>query len=73
MDEEEGVLQFTEWRGLVTLGWIHTRPSQSCFMSSVDLHTQAHLQRMLPPSPSRSFFLNVPSALRSTLKYYPSV
>ncbi|KAJ7107507.1 hypothetical protein C8R44DRAFT_834252 [Mycena epipterygia] len=50
MEEEEGVLHFTEERGLVTLGWIHTHPSQSCFMSSVDLHTHASFQRMLPES-----------------------
>ncbi|KAK7045217.1 MPN domain-containing protein [Favolaschia claudopus] len=50
MDEEEGVLEFTERRGLITLGWIHTHPSQSCFMSSVDLHTHASFQCMLPES-----------------------
>ncbi|KAF7335557.1 MPN domain-containing protein [Mycena venus] len=50
MDEEESVLGFTEERGLITLGWIHTHPSQSCFMSSVDLHTHASFQCMLPES-----------------------
>ncbi|KAF7323792.1 MPN domain-containing protein [Mycena kentingensis (nom. inval.)] len=50
MDEEEAVLAFTEARGLITLGWIHTHPSQSCFMSSVDLHTHASFQCMLPES-----------------------
>ncbi|KAF6745470.1 Mov34-domain-containing protein [Ephemerocybe angulata] len=50
MDEEELVLQFTEERGLITLGWIHTHPSQSCFMSSVDLHTHSGFQCMLPES-----------------------
>ncbi|KAJ7483838.1 Mov34-domain-containing protein [Mycena galericulata] len=50
MDDEEGVLGFTEERGLITIGWIHTHPSQSCFMSSVDLHTHASFQRMLPES-----------------------
>ncbi|KAJ6501335.1 hypothetical protein DFH09DRAFT_1202673, partial [Mycena vulgaris] len=50
MDEEKGVLEFTEERGLITLGWIHTHPTQSCFMSSVDLHTLASFQRMLPES-----------------------
>ncbi|KAF5325163.1 hypothetical protein D9619_010076 [Psilocybe cf. subviscida] len=50
MDEEELVLQFTEERNLITLGWIHTHPSQSCFMSSVDLHTHSGFQRMLPES-----------------------
>ncbi|KAF5344607.1 hypothetical protein D9758_013891 [Tetrapyrgos nigripes] len=50
MDEEELVLQFTEDRGLITLGWIHTHPTQSCFMSSVDLHTHSGFQCMLPES-----------------------
>ncbi|TFK28275.1 hypothetical protein FA15DRAFT_665497 [Coprinopsis marcescibilis] len=50
MDEEELVLEFTEERNLITLGWIHTHPSQSCFMSSVDLHTHSGFQRMLPES-----------------------
>ncbi|CAK5276633.1 unnamed protein product [Mycena citricolor] len=50
MDEEEMVLMFTEERGLITLGWIHTHPTQSCFMSSVDVHTHASFQRMLPES-----------------------
>jgi STAM-binding protein len=50
MEEEELVLQFTEERALITLGWIHTHPTQSCFMSSVDLHTHCGFQRMLPES-----------------------
>ncbi|KAJ2011007.1 hypothetical protein GGI06_004702, partial [Coemansia sp. S85] len=35
-------------RDLITLGWIHTHPSQTCFMSSLDLHTQCSYQLMLP-------------------------
>ncbi|KAK0447262.1 hypothetical protein EV421DRAFT_1706830 [Armillaria borealis] len=50
MDEEELVLRFTEERNLITLGWIHTHPTQTCFMSSVDLHTHSGFQRMLPES-----------------------
>ncbi|EIM87188.1 Mov34-domain-containing protein [Stereum hirsutum FP-91666 SS1] len=50
MDEEELVMMFTEERSLITLGWIHTHPTQSCFMSSVDLHTHSGFQRMLPES-----------------------
>lgn len=50
MEEEELVLEFTEERSLITLGWIHTHPTQSCFMSSVDLHTHCGFQRMLPES-----------------------
>ncbi|KAF8918663.1 hypothetical protein CPB85DRAFT_1373727 [Mucidula mucida] len=50
MEEEESVLRFTEERGLITLGWIHTHPTQTCFMSSVDLHTHSGFQCMLPES-----------------------
>jgi STAM-binding protein len=32
------------------LSQIHTHPTQSCFMSSVDLHTHSGFQRMLPES-----------------------
>ena len=32
---------------LLTLGWIHTHPTQSCFLSSVDLHTQYGYQMMM--------------------------
>ncbi|KAJ6539794.1 hypothetical protein DFH09DRAFT_929957, partial [Mycena vulgaris] len=50
VDEGEGVLGFTEERGLITLGWIHIQPTQSCFMSWVDLHAPASFQRMHPES-----------------------
>jgi len=33
---------------LLTLGWIHTHPTQSLFMSSVDLHTHFPQQQLLP-------------------------
>lgn len=35
---------------LMILGWIHTHPTQTCFMSSRDLHTHAGYQVMLPES-----------------------
>ena len=35
-------------RGLSVLGWIHTHPSQTAFLSSVDLHTQFSYQQLLP-------------------------
>ncbi|KAF3431275.1 hypothetical protein FNV43_RR26005 [Rhamnella rubrinervis] len=35
-------------RSLLPVGWIHTHPSQSCFLSSVDLHTQYSYQVMIP-------------------------
>lgn len=30
--------------GLIVIGWIHSHPSQDCFLSSVDLHTQLNYQ-----------------------------
>ncbi|XP_062399173.1 STAM binding protein b [Sardina pilchardus] len=33
---------------LITLGWIHTHPTQTAFLSSVDLHTHCSYQIMLP-------------------------
>ncbi|KAI9643743.1 hypothetical protein NHQ30_008367 [Ciborinia camelliae] len=35
---------------LMVLGWIHTHPTQSCFMSSRDLHTHCGYQIMMPES-----------------------
>ncbi|GAA5987156.1 hypothetical protein JCM5350_003864 [Sporobolomyces pararoseus] len=44
---EEEQFEFQDSRGLMTLGWIHTHPTQSTFLSSVDLHTHASYQIML--------------------------
>ncbi|GAM83275.1 hypothetical protein ANO11243_012610 [Dothideomycetidae sp. 11243] len=35
---------------LMVCGWIHTHPSQTCFLSSRDLHTSVGYQVMLPES-----------------------
>ena len=35
---------------VITMGWIHTHPTQTCFMSSVDVHTHAGHQGMLDES-----------------------
>ncbi|MCH92845.1 STAM-binding protein, partial [Trifolium medium] len=45
---EEEVFTILNDRSLYPVGWIHTHPSQSCFMSSVDLHTQYSYQAMIP-------------------------
>ena len=45
---EEELFEVLEKHDVVTLGWIHTHPSQSAFLSSVDLHTQFSYQSMLP-------------------------
>jgi proteasome lid subunit RPN8/RPN11 len=35
---------------LIVLCWIHTHPTQTCFMSSRDLHTHRGYQMMMPES-----------------------
>ena len=45
---EEELYFYCEAQGLIMLGWIHTHPSQDCFMSSVDIHTHCGYQTMLP-------------------------
>ncbi|EEF43052.1 amsh, putative [Ricinus communis] len=45
---EEEIFEVQDRLALFPLGWIHTHPSQTCFMSSVDLHTHYSYQIMLP-------------------------
>ncbi|KAK9463791.1 uncharacterized protein V1516DRAFT_668704 [Lipomyces oligophaga] len=45
--DEEGLFEYLDTHDLFTLGWIHTHPTQTCFLSSVDLHTQNSYQLML--------------------------
>ncbi|EEC13152.1 amsh, putative, partial [Ixodes scapularis] len=47
-ENEEEVLEYQDQKGLDTVGWIHTHPTQTAFMSSVDLHTHCSYQLMLP-------------------------
>ena len=44
---EEKILSYALTNDLVCLGWIHTHPTQSCFLSSVDMHTSLSYQQML--------------------------
>ncbi|KPV73864.1 uncharacterized protein RHOBADRAFT_16473 [Rhodotorula graminis WP1] len=44
---DEETFAFQEERGLMTLGWIHTHPTQSIFLSSLDLHTHLGFQLLL--------------------------
>ena len=44
---EEKILSYALTNELVCLGWIHTHPTQSCFLSSVDMHTSLSYQQML--------------------------
>jgi STAM-binding protein len=48
MTNEDELVTYCLAHGLAVLGWIHTHPSQSCFMSSMDLHTHGGFQLTLP-------------------------
>jgi STAM-binding protein len=47
---ESAFFDYCAAEDLMVLGWIHTHPSQTCFMSSRDLHTHAGYQIMMPES-----------------------
>ncbi|NXL36976.1 STABP protein, partial [Glaucidium brasilianum] len=49
-ENEEELFMIQDQHSLVTLGWIHTHPTQTAFLSSVDLHTHCSYQMMLPES-----------------------
>ncbi|KAB1267318.1 STAM-binding protein [Camelus dromedarius] len=49
-ENEEELFLIQDQQGLITLGWIHTHPTQTAFLSSVDLHTHCSYQMMLPES-----------------------
>eukprot|EP00884_Botryococcus_braunii_P019618 jgi/Botrbrau1/633/Bobra.0161s0024.2 len=44
---EEEIFEVQDSRSLYPLGWIHTHPTQTCFLSSIDVHTQCGYQTML--------------------------
>ncbi|KAH6637443.1 hypothetical protein C7974DRAFT_389526 [Boeremia exigua] len=47
---EEEIFAYCDAEDLLVIGWIHTHPTQTCFMSSRDLHTHAGYQVMMPES-----------------------
>ncbi|XP_071604860.1 AMSH-like protease isoform X1 [Heliangelus exortis] len=48
MENVEELFGVQDQYDLLTLGWIHTHPTQTAFLSSVDLHTHCSYQLMLP-------------------------
>ncbi|XP_011307550.1 STAM-binding protein-like A [Fopius arisanus] len=44
---EEDIFDYQDQHSLITLGWIHTHPTQTAFLSSVDLHTHCAYQLMM--------------------------
>ena len=47
---EGELFDYVDGEDLMVLGWIHTHPTQTCFMSSRDLHTHCGYQVMMPES-----------------------
>lgn len=47
---EGALFDYCDKEDLLVLGWIHTHPTQTCFMSSRDLHTHGGYQIMMPES-----------------------
>ncbi|KAG0647229.1 Suppressor of ste12 [Hyphodiscus hymeniophilus] len=47
---ESAFFDYCAAEDLMVLGWIHTHPTQTCFMSSRDLHTHSGYQIMMPES-----------------------
>ncbi|XP_068207999.1 STAM-binding protein-like isoform X2 [Palaemon carinicauda] len=46
--QEEELFDYQDKFDLITIGWIHTHPTQTAFLSSVDLHTHCSYQLMMP-------------------------
>ncbi|KAI9678533.1 MAG: hypothetical protein M1822_007476 [Bathelium mastoideum] len=78
MVNESALFDYCDREELMVLGWIHTHPTQTCFMSSRDLHTHGAYQVMMPESiaivcaPSKDpswgvFRLTDPPGLRTVL------
>ena len=47
---EGALFDYVDGEDLMVLGWIHTHPTQTCFMSSRDLHTHCGYQVMMAES-----------------------
>ena len=47
---EEEIFDYCDKEELLVVGWIHTHPTQTCFMSSRDLHTHVGYQVMMAES-----------------------
>ena len=45
---DNALFDYCDSQSLLVCGWIHTHPTQTCFLSSRDLHTSSGYQVMLP-------------------------
>ncbi|KAI9790091.1 MAG: hypothetical protein M1816_005561 [Peltula sp. TS41687] len=83
MINEGALFDYCDGEDLIVVGWIHTHPTQSCFMSSRDLHTHSGFQVCMPESiaivcaPSQTpswgvFRLTDPPGLKTILNCHQS-
>lgn len=47
---EVETFEYCSAEDLIQIGWIHTHPTQTCFLSSLDMHTHAGYQMMMDES-----------------------
>ena len=66
---ETRLFDYVDGEDLMMLGWIHTHPTQTCFMSSRDLHTHCGYQVMMPESIA---IVCAPSRDQYVLSFSPS-
>lgn len=48
MSDEAEIFALQDKFNLISFGWIHTHPSQTAFLSSIDMHTHYSYQVMMP-------------------------
>jgi STAM-binding protein len=76
MVDEGRLLDYQLQNDLMSLGWVHTHPTQGCFLSSIDLHTSAAYQALLDeaiavvvsPSQGIGVFALTPEGLKLVLR-----
>lgn len=76
---DTALFDYCDSHNLLVCGWIHTHPSQTCFLSSRDVHTHSGYQQMMPEAiaivcaPSKNpdhgiFRLTAPPGLQTVLE-----
>lgn len=70
---EEEIFEAQDARGLYPMGWIHTHPTQTCFLSSIDVHTQCGYQARGSTLPPYSRWQQLPLQLQLQSGRHPFV
>ncbi|KAJ8318632.1 hypothetical protein KUTeg_003723 [Tegillarca granosa] len=63
-EDEEKIFDYQDPRDLITLGWIHTHPTQTAFLSSVDMHNQYGYQAMMPEAIAINWIFHIDTRQR---------